>query len=307
MGSTPPGPPALAREIGLFGATMLVMGGIVGLGHLHEPLRGGAAGRARRRSSWPPGASAGSSPLAGAFVYAELASLRPAVGGQYAYLREAFSPRVAFLYGWALLLVTPERRDGRGGRDLRPLPRRARGRCRCPRRPWPSLALAALTAVNCLGVRAGNDVQSLLHGAEDRRHPRPRGGRLRGLRRRARRAAARARPAAVLRPRGRLRRRPRARALRLRRLADLGLRDGRAEAARARHAARAPARRRRRRGALPLGERRLPARARAPTASPRARAPATDVMRLALGERGRAPHRASASRSRPSASSPRAS
>ena len=44
--------------------------------------------------------------LAGAFVYAELAALRPAVGGQYAYLREAFHPGSAFLYGWALLLVT---------------------------------------------------------------------------------------------------------------------------------------------------------------------------------------------------------
>ena len=44
--------------------------------------------------------------LAGALVYAELASIRPAVGGQYAYLREAFHPRVAFVYGWVLLLVS---------------------------------------------------------------------------------------------------------------------------------------------------------------------------------------------------------
>ena len=43
--------------------------------------------------------------LAGAFVYAELAARRPAVGGQYAYLRDAYHPLVAFLYGWTLLLV----------------------------------------------------------------------------------------------------------------------------------------------------------------------------------------------------------
>ena len=41
----------------------------------------------------------------GAFVYAELAALRPRVGGQYAYLRDAYHPIVAFLYGWTLLLV----------------------------------------------------------------------------------------------------------------------------------------------------------------------------------------------------------
>ena len=43
--------------------------------------------------------------LIGAFVYAELAAIRPNVGGQYAYLRDAYHPIVAFLYGWTLLLV----------------------------------------------------------------------------------------------------------------------------------------------------------------------------------------------------------
>ena len=38
-------------------------------------------------------------------VYAELAARRPEVGGQYAYLRDAYGPMPAFLYGWALLLV----------------------------------------------------------------------------------------------------------------------------------------------------------------------------------------------------------
>ena len=47
----------------------------------------------------------GMTALAGAFVYAELAVLRPNLGGQYTYLQEAFHPSVAFLYGWALLLV----------------------------------------------------------------------------------------------------------------------------------------------------------------------------------------------------------
>ena len=85
----------------------------------------------------------------------------PTVGGQYAYLREAYGPRVAFLYGWVLLLVTQS-----GGMaavavtfarylgELVPLP--------LPEAAVAVLALAVLTAVNCLGVRAGSGVQSLL-------------------------------------------------------------------------------------------------------------------------------------------------
>jgi len=160
MGSTPPGPPALAREIGPFGATMLVMGGIVGSGIFMNPyvVARQVGTPALILAAWGFG---GLVALAGACVYAELASLRPAVGGQYAYLREAYSPRVAFLYGWALLLVTQS-----GGMaavavtfarylgELVPLP--------LPEAAVAVLALATLSAVNCLGVRAGNDVQSLL-------------------------------------------------------------------------------------------------------------------------------------------------
>src|SRR5262249_60111597 len=41
----------------------------------------------------------------GAFVFAELSTVMPKVGGQYAFFREAFHPLVAFLHGWALLLI----------------------------------------------------------------------------------------------------------------------------------------------------------------------------------------------------------
>jgi APA family basic amino acid/polyamine antiporter len=43
--------------------------------------------------------------LAGAFVFAELSTVLPKVGGQYAFFREAFHPAVAFLHGWSLLLI----------------------------------------------------------------------------------------------------------------------------------------------------------------------------------------------------------
>src|SRR5947209_18648707 len=94
----------LARKLGLFDATMIVMGGIIGSGifinpsvvarQVHTPFL--------ILGAWLAG---GAVALAGAFVYAELAARRPEVGGQYAYLRDAYHPSVAFLYGWALLLV----------------------------------------------------------------------------------------------------------------------------------------------------------------------------------------------------------
>jgi len=160
MDSTAPTAPSLAREIGLFGATMLVMGGIVGSGIFMNPyvVAGQVGTPALILGAWTFG---GLVALAGAFVYAELASLRPTVGGQYAYLREAFSPKVAFLYGWVLLLVT----QSGGMAAVAVTFARYLGELlalRVPEALVAVLALAALTAVNCLGVRAGNDVQSLL-------------------------------------------------------------------------------------------------------------------------------------------------
>jgi APA family basic amino acid/polyamine antiporter len=43
--------------------------------------------------------------MAGGLVYAELTRRRPDVGGQYAYLRDAYHPVIAFLYGWSLLWI----------------------------------------------------------------------------------------------------------------------------------------------------------------------------------------------------------
>src|SRR6266700_5878798 len=84
---------------------MLVMGGIVGSGifmnpsvvarQVHTPLL--------ILGVWVAG---GALALLGAFIWAELATRLPEAGGQYAYLREAYHPSVAFVYGWVLLLVT---------------------------------------------------------------------------------------------------------------------------------------------------------------------------------------------------------
>ncbi|HEU0310576.1 MAG TPA: amino acid permease [Sphingomicrobium sp.] len=148
----------LVRRLGPFDATMLVMGGIIGAGifvnpaevarYVHTPLL--------IVGVWVLG---GLIAMAGAFVYAELADRRPDVGGQYAYLRDAYGPTPAFLYGWSLLLVIQS-----GGMaavaitfaryflDLVPLP--------LPEGAIAAAVLLLLVAINCLGVRAGGTVQS---------------------------------------------------------------------------------------------------------------------------------------------------
>src|SRR4051794_21797711 len=85
----------LARRLGAFDATMIVMGGIIGAGIFRNPSE--VARRVDQpwlmSAAWLAG---GLIALAGAFVYAELAQRRPEVGGQYAYLRDAFHPLAAF-------------------------------------------------------------------------------------------------------------------------------------------------------------------------------------------------------------------
>jgi APA family basic amino acid/polyamine antiporter len=164
MASPLPAPPAsaerqrtLRREIGPFDATMLVMGGIVGSGIFMNPyvVARQVGTPALILAAWAFG---GLVALAGALVYAELASLRPAVGGQYAYLREIYGARVAFLYGWVLLLVV----QSGGMAAVAVTLARYLGELVPPEAATAVLALAVLTAVNCLGVRSGNRVQSLL-------------------------------------------------------------------------------------------------------------------------------------------------
>jgi len=150
----------LRRRLGLFDATMIVMGGIVGSGifinpyvvaqQVHTPLL--------IFGVWLLG---GALAITGAFIWAELATRMPDSGGQYLYLREAYHPAVAFLYGWVLLLVTQT-----GGmaavavtfaryyREITGLPG-GDG-------PVAAAALLGLTAINCLGVRAGSNVQSAM-------------------------------------------------------------------------------------------------------------------------------------------------
>src|SRR5712692_10534865 len=157
----PPGAgPALARRLGLADAILLVMGGIVGSGIFMNPyvVARQVGTPALILGAWILG---GLIALAGALVYAELASLRPQVGGQYAYLREAFHPAAAFVYGWCLLLVI---QSGGMAAVAVTFARYFHELSHAPLADGAVavLVLTLLTAINCLGVRAGSGLQSAL-------------------------------------------------------------------------------------------------------------------------------------------------
>lgn len=138
---------------------MVVMGGIIGSGIFINPYVVAKLVHtpALILGAWVAG---GVLALIGAFIYSELAARMPEVGGQYAYIREAYHPLLGFLFGWAELFVI-----GAGGsaavvvtfaryfRDLTQV--------HLPENLIAVIAVAILIVVNCLGVRAGSGVQSL--------------------------------------------------------------------------------------------------------------------------------------------------
>jgi APA family basic amino acid/polyamine antiporter len=92
------------RRLGTFDATMVVVGGIIGAGIFLNPAivaqRVGTAGLVL--AAWALG---GVIAFLGALCFAELGTRLPKAGGGYVYLRDAFGPLPAFLYGWTQLLV----------------------------------------------------------------------------------------------------------------------------------------------------------------------------------------------------------
>lgn len=150
----------LARRLGLFDAIMLVMGGTVGSGIFINPYV--VAQRVHTSAlvlgAWLLG---GVIALIGAFIWAELSDRMPEVGGQYAYLRDVYHPLIAFLYGWVLLLVI---QTGGMAAVTVTFSRYFLEITGLQAADWQIsvLTLLILTAVNCLGVRAGGTVQSAL-------------------------------------------------------------------------------------------------------------------------------------------------
>jgi APA family basic amino acid/polyamine antiporter len=139
---------------------MIVMGGIVGSGIFINPYV--VALRVHTPflilGVWLAG---GCLAMLGAFIWAELATRLPDAGGQYLYLREAYHPAVAFVYGWVLLLVTQTGGMAAVAVTFARYYREISGSSASDS-VVASAALLGLTAINCFGARTGSNVQSLL-------------------------------------------------------------------------------------------------------------------------------------------------
>jgi APA family basic amino acid/polyamine antiporter len=150
---------ALARRLGLFDLTMLCMGSIIGTSIFIVPqvVAKNVDGLGWALGAWILG---GIAAIGGAFVSAELASRRPFVGGSYVYLRDAYHPAVAFMYGWCLLLIMQT------GAMASVAVIFARYLNQFAKTPIPegvitTVVIGVLSLVNCMGVRTGSTVQNL--------------------------------------------------------------------------------------------------------------------------------------------------
>jgi basic amino acid/polyamine antiporter, APA family len=92
------------RELGLFDATMIVAGAMIGSGIF---VVSADMGRLLGSAGWLLAAwvLTGALTVAAALSYGELAAMMPQPGGQYVYLRESLSPLWGCLYGWTFILV----------------------------------------------------------------------------------------------------------------------------------------------------------------------------------------------------------
>ncbi len=101
---THPSETLLVQGLGLFSATAIVVGSMIGSGIFIVPadISRGVGSPALLIAAWLITAAM---TIIGALSYGELAAMMPRAGGQYVYLREALGPMWGFLYGWTLFLV----------------------------------------------------------------------------------------------------------------------------------------------------------------------------------------------------------
>ena len=155
-----------SRELSLFDSTCIIVGIIIGVGiyQMAPAIAKGAFSWWGVLAIWVVG---GLLSLCGALGYAELASAYPREGGDYVYLSRAYGPWAGFLFGWVqLAIVRP------GGIAVVAFAFATYARALCDpcagvEAPYiqiiyASAAVAALTAINILGVREGKWTQNLL-------------------------------------------------------------------------------------------------------------------------------------------------
>jgi APA family basic amino acid/polyamine antiporter len=151
--------PKLLRRLGTRDAALIVMGGIIGSGIFMNPsvVARFVGSGVMVMLVWIAG---GAIALLGAGIFAELAARRPDDGGLYAYLRDAFHPALAFIFGWTLLLVSQSGGMAAAAVTFAAYFAPLTGR-EAPTAAIAIAAIAVFTAINALGVRTGTSTQNL--------------------------------------------------------------------------------------------------------------------------------------------------
>src|SRR5262245_4330552 len=151
----------LRRDLGVFDATMVVVGGIIGGGIFIRPS---LVAERLPSGGWILAAWAfgGLAALAGALAFAELGSLFPAAGGEYAFLREAYHPVVGFLFGWASLVMIQGGGLAAVATTFAQYLLRLVGAPADRARPLAVAAILLVALVNAAGVKLGSRLLNLL-------------------------------------------------------------------------------------------------------------------------------------------------
>jgi APA family basic amino acid/polyamine antiporter len=150
--------PALLRRLGTRDAALIVMGGIIGSGIFMNPsvVAKHVPSGLLIMLVWILG---GAVALLGGGIFAELAARRPEDGGLYAYMRDAFHPALAFMYGWTLLLVSQSGGMAAAAVTFANYFEPLTGLV-LPVKLLGIVAIAIFTLVNALGVRAAANTQN---------------------------------------------------------------------------------------------------------------------------------------------------
>jgi basic amino acid/polyamine antiporter, APA family len=147
------------RRLGTRDAALIVMGGIIGSGIFMNPsvVARFVPTALLVMIVWIAG---GAIALLGAGIFAELAARRPHDGGLYAYMRDAFHPALAFMYGWTLLLVSQSGGMAAAAVTFSNYFEPLTG-LHLSTKVLGIAAIALFTVVNALGVRTGASTQNV--------------------------------------------------------------------------------------------------------------------------------------------------
>lgn len=148
------------RRIGPFSGTMMVVGGIIGSGiFLNPSIVAQRVGTGRLTMLvWAIGAVIA---ILGAFIFAELGARHPEAGGGYVYLRDAFGPLPAFLYGWALLVAIASGATAAVAVTFSSYAAPLLGMGPGARIPLAAAVIVLLAVVNIVGVQPGTMTQNV--------------------------------------------------------------------------------------------------------------------------------------------------